>query len=372
MQNKQTILIVDDVKENIDILTEILKSYDLIAALDAQSAINIAMEEDEIDLILLDIMMPVMDGYEACKILKNNQKTAHVPIIFLSAKDKLEEISKGFEVGGVDYITKPFYPDELLSRVNTHLKLRGYEKSLEKRVQEEIKKNTAKERVIFQKSKQGALSELLMHIANQWKQPLASLFELNMLNRVKLESIETLKKEDFINSIEKSQDIISFMSETINIFINFYRPPHECKQFSITDSMIDILTIIEGTFYLDDIKIYIISSEDRDTLGNANEFSQAVLAILNNIRDTFKTGSVQNPEIHIAVENQKITITDNTGDTQGSLCEDIFCMSETKFDDSGVDLYIAKVLIEKNDGVINAKKTTEGSVFTVEFLTMME
>lgn len=372
MGNKQTILLVDDVKENIDILMELLQSYDLIPALDAQNAIDIAMQEDEIDLILLDIMMPDMDGYQVCKILKENPKTTHIPIIFLSAKDKLEDINRGFEAGGVDYITKPFYPDELLSRVNTHLKLRAYEKNLEKKVQQEIQKNIKKERIIFQKSKQSALSELLMHIANQWKQPLTSLHEINMLNKAKLEAADAQKNQDIIQSIEKSQDIISFMSETIDIFINFYKPSHECKRFSITASIIDILTIVEGTFYLDDIKIYIISHENEDALGDTTEFSQAILSILNNARDIFKIRNIKNPEIHIAVENQKITISDNAGGIEQSPIEDIFLPSIGKNNGMGIGLYVAKVLIEKNNGVISVENTKDGAKFTIEFITFIE
>ena len=109
MSNAQTILIVDDVKENVDILVELLNEHDLVTALDGQVALDIVDEED-VDLILLDIMMPEIDGFEVCRRLKSNLKTAHIPIIFLSAKDKHEDIQEGFSLGAVDYITKPFNP----------------------------------------------------------------------------------------------------------------------------------------------------------------------------------------------------------------------------------------------------------------------
>ena len=157
MSAKQTILIVDDIKENIDVLVQFLDKYDLVPARDGQSAIDIAKEEsNNIDLILLDIMMPDMDGFEVCTRLKSDSKTRHIPIIFLSAKNNHKDIQKGFELGGVDYITKPFNPDELFSRVDTHLKLRAYEKNLESKIQEELKKNRIKEQIIYQQSKQAA------------------------------------------------------------------------------------------------------------------------------------------------------------------------------------------------------------------------
>lgn len=128
IKNKQTILIVDDVKENIDILVELLDEYDLITALNGETALEIIKNED-IDLILLDIMMPKMNGFEVCKILKSNTENSKIPVIFLSAKDKHEDIQNGFKFGAVDYITKPFNPNELCARVDTHLNLRAYKKT---------------------------------------------------------------------------------------------------------------------------------------------------------------------------------------------------------------------------------------------------
>lgn len=372
MYDKHTILIVDDVKENIDVLMKLLYKYDLIPAIDARHAIEIATQESNIDLILLDIMMPEMDGFEVCKVLKSNSKTSHIPIIFLSAKNRPEDIEKGFEVGGVDYITKPFNPNELLSRVTTHLKLRAYEKHLEERVQEEIKKNKAKEQMIFQQSKQAALGELLMHIAHQWKQPLASLGSINNMSKARLESDTCVNKKDYLKAIKKSEDIIMFMAETIETFKNFYKPSNDNKNFSLTDSVIDILTIIEGTFYFEDIKIYITSHENEPTFGNQNEFSQVIFSILNNAREIFKIRETINSEIRIAIDNQKISIMDNGGGIQDKSFEEIFLPSVSTKDSSGVGLYLAKILTEKNGGVITASNTKEGAIFTIEFLTWID
>jgi len=369
MQNKQTILIVDDIKENIDVLVELLNNYDLIPALNGQTCIDIALEEENIDLILLDIMMPIMDGFEVCKILKGNPKTEHIPIIFLSAKNKQEDIQKGFLVGGVDYIAKPFHSDELLSRVNTHLKLRAYEKNLELKVKKELQKNRFKDQMIYQQSKQAELGELLMHIAHQWKQPLASLGSINILNRAKIEAGINISTEDILKSINKSEDIIMFMSDTIDTFKNFYKPSHKDKYFFMADSVIDILSIIEATFYFDNIKIYIISHEKTKTFGNVNEFAQVVFSILNNSRDIFRIRDIKKPEIHIAIENKKISIRDNGGGIEDELLEDIFLPSLSTNGSTGIGLYLSKNIVEKNGGVITASNAKDGAVFTIEFLT---
>lgn len=118
------ILVVDDVADNVKIVLSILKeeSYSLSFAFSGQSALEQAQLE-AFDLILLDIMMPNMDGFEVCKQLKHSSLNQQTPVIFLSARADVESIAKGFELGGVDYVVKPFHPDEILARVNTHVSL---------------------------------------------------------------------------------------------------------------------------------------------------------------------------------------------------------------------------------------------------------
>ncbi|WP_455757595.1 diguanylate cyclase [Sulfurimonas sp.] len=130
IKNKQTILIVDDTETNIDILIDLLSAYDVVVATNGVSALEI-VNEDSPDLILLDIMMPEMDGYEVCQKLKNNYETKNIPVIFITAKTDEDSIEKAYEVGGIDYITKPFKPRELIARVKTHLKLKGLIEDLE-------------------------------------------------------------------------------------------------------------------------------------------------------------------------------------------------------------------------------------------------
>jgi len=122
-KQKHTVLIVDDTKSNIDILLELLgQEYDILVSLDGENALNI-IENESIDLILLDIMMPEMDGYEVCRILKGQANTEDIPIIFITAKTDEDSIEMAYEVGGIDYVTKPFKPRELTARVKTQLKL---------------------------------------------------------------------------------------------------------------------------------------------------------------------------------------------------------------------------------------------------------
>ena len=122
--SQKKILIVDDARENIDVLRGILTNYTNMVALDGSQALTVAQSANPPDLILLDIMMPGMDGYEVCQRLKNNEKTKGIPIIYLTAKSSVEDEAKGLALGAVDYITKPISPPVVLARVATHLAMR--------------------------------------------------------------------------------------------------------------------------------------------------------------------------------------------------------------------------------------------------------
>jgi CheY-like chemotaxis protein len=116
-----TILIVDDAETNIDILMDILgEEYDVAVAMDGEGALE-AVEDDLPDLILLDIMMPEIDGFQVCKQLKSNPETANIPVVFLSALTEDEDRQKGLDLGAVDFITKPFDASEIKTKVKQYL-----------------------------------------------------------------------------------------------------------------------------------------------------------------------------------------------------------------------------------------------------------
>lgn len=142
--NDNKILIVDDIPSNLTVLLDYLsdEGYNTLVAEDGESALK-KVNEEVPDLILMDIIMPGIDGFEACRQLKNNPETKDIPVIFMSSLSDTIDKVKGFEVGGVDYITKPFEHKEVIARVNTHLTLKNLQEELaktneelEKRVQE--------------------------------------------------------------------------------------------------------------------------------------------------------------------------------------------------------------------------------------------
>ncbi len=134
VQPRPCLLLVDDTPANIDVLVGLLKAdFDLKVANRGAKALKICETIERIDLILLDVMMPEMDGFEVCRILRSTPTTREIPIIFLTAKTEVDDIVKGFEVGANDYVAKPFRPAELLARVRTHLTLRAQQREIAKK-----------------------------------------------------------------------------------------------------------------------------------------------------------------------------------------------------------------------------------------------
>ncbi|WP_027186588.1 response regulator [Desulfovibrio inopinatus] len=132
-EHRPKILIVDDEKTNIDVIVGLLNTqYKTVVALNGEQALKRLERPPLPDLILLDIMMPGMDGYEVCRLIKENPTTRHIPVIFITGKSDEQDEAKGFQAGAVDYITKPFSPIIGMARVNTHIELKRRGDMLEK------------------------------------------------------------------------------------------------------------------------------------------------------------------------------------------------------------------------------------------------
>jgi sigma-B regulation protein RsbU (phosphoserine phosphatase) len=153
-----TILVVDDAPENIDLLNGVLnKDYKIKAALNGEKALKIAGAENPPDIILLDIMMPGMDGYEVCRRLKSDSKTKDIPVIFVTSMGEVEDETKGLELGAIDYITKPLSSPIVRARVKSHIELKvarealkNQNKILEQRVEERTREIMALQQAEFE------------------------------------------------------------------------------------------------------------------------------------------------------------------------------------------------------------------------------
>lgn len=170
-ENPPLILLVDDVPQNIQILHEILSPENYSFAIAASGADTFAVLKKKLpDLILLDIMLDDTDGFEICRELKQNPRTASIPVIFLTARVRLEDKVKGFKLGAVDYITKPFEEAEVVARVRTHLQLKLSTDMIKKytgQLEAANRELSEKNREILNQKKQ--LSETLSELETSYK-----------------------------------------------------------------------------------------------------------------------------------------------------------------------------------------------------------
>lgn len=200
------VLIVDDTPANIDVLDLFLEKegYKISVAQSGESALDLAGRISP-DLILLDVMMPGIDGFETCLRLKANEKTQDIPIIFITARNEPTDIVKGFSVGGVDYITKPFSQEEVCARINLHLKLKTLMADLEAKNSKLAQLNDLK-------------NKFLGMASHDLRNPISTI---QGFSQIMLDHGDTLaedEKKEFLQSIHKvSRDMLALLGDLLNI-----------------------------------------------------------------------------------------------------------------------------------------------------------
>ncbi len=368
---KHKILIVDDNLKNVQILANFLRDfYSIIFATNGKNAISIVQNKKEgIDLILLDVMMPEIDGFEVCRILKANDDTKSIPIIFVTAKSDQDSIRMGFELGSVDYITKPFNSQELLARVNTHLTLRDYQKDLEERVQREIEERLKQQSILIQQSKMAELGNLIGIISHQWKQPITVLGMLIDILDLDFKNDE-LTSESLSDFCNQAKEQIQFISHTIDDFKEFFKPSQKKAEFDVKDAIGEILRLFKKMFEKFGITIEIIEREPIKLFGFKNYFKQVVLNLLNNAKDAIIENGRRVGRIVIEIENKTIKFKDNGGGIKEDVIDLLFnnFVSTKGENGTGIGLSMSKkILVDEFNASIYAKNWESGAVFIINF-----
>lgn len=364
-QHNQLVLVVDDLPQNIEVLGNILSNRGLkiAVAMNGQQAINLAIKRKP-DLILLDISMPEMDGFEVCKILKENSETKEIPIIFLTAKTETDDIVKGFELGAVDHITKPFKTSELLARVKTHLEL--------KRSRDLIMKQISQlEKLIEDRDK------FLSVISHDLRGPFTGFLGLTKFLSENIESFsqEEIKEValELYNSLLRQYQLLENLldwskiqigkikinkqkidiSEIVNNKIELFQTSAKSKNLQLINEI-----QVNTYAYADSI---MISTVIHNLISNAIKFTKegGKVTISSSQKDNFLEIAVSDTGIGIKKENIDKLFQESIG----------FSTPGTNYEKgSGLGLLIAKEMIELNGGKIRVESTE--NVGTTFFITI--
>jgi two-component system, sensor histidine kinase and response regulator len=266
---KKKILIVDDNPKNIQIVGNILMKEDvkIAYAIDGAKAIELTQTND-FDLILLDVMMPGMDGFKVCEILRLQESTALVPIIFLTAKTDSESILRGFKAGANDYLTKPFNSAELTARVKTHLDLYTKQKlldelnqDLEAKVIERTSQLEAANRQLLNLEK--AKSEFLSIISHELRSPLNGMIGLTtLLSQTEL----TKEQNEYLNSLEQTSRRLARFSEMALLITSLQTKNKTVEMYPVLVKVIMDIVITEMNDIFKEKEIKFAQDFEDDTI----------------------------------------------------------------------------------------------------------
>lgn len=363
-QQKPSILVVDDLAQNSAIITQTLKNDYIVKIVDSgQKALAFLKEDKKVDLILLEALMPNMDGYTLCLILKQDIKFKDIPVIFLTVPENESEVIKGLELGAIDYIIKPVSAHILKARVGTHIKLKQLQDLLREVVHE-------KDAMLIEQSKIAILGEMLENVVHQWKQPI-SMISMSSAN-IKVDMMfGELNTKALSLSLEGIDNSVKYLMQTMNDFRDFFHDNSEADLFDISDIVNQTVELISSK-----INDYGINLEVDLPHFNLpifkNDLIQILMNILSNSIEALEKLS-SNRLIKISHlkedDNFKLTICDNGGGISEKNINKIFDKYFTTKKDkigSGIGLYMCQVLVKKRiGGSIQVFNTQKGACFEI-------
>jgi signal transduction histidine kinase len=348
------IVIVDDVPKNIQLLGQILKTkgYRVLALTDSKKAVH-AIEKNKPTLVLLDIMMPDIDGFEICSILKSNPETSDIPVIFLTAKAQTDDIVKGFQLGAVDYVTKPFDDNELLMRVKTQVQLQDAIKRAEKA-------NAAK-------------SDFLANISHDIRSPMNGI--MNVLNILLQSNLDT-HQEEYVNMAKQTAtSLLCLINDLLDLSkIEAHQLELDLIQFDLRELLENISDIYAIEAYKKGLEYACIISEDLHTtvIGDSNRLRQIIINLVNNAIKFTNKGEITiyvrkhaDNMLHFAIQDTGKGIASDSLNQLFKPYSQLEASTARKYGGTGLGLSISKQLVELMNGQIQVQsKEGMGSTFS--------
>ena len=364
------ILVIDDNPRNLDVLAELLDKQDLVVlfALDGQSGVQRA-EDGQPDLILLDIMMPGIDGFETCRQLKLNARTKDIPVIFMTALADTADKIKGFQFGAVDYITKPIQAEEVLARIHTHLKI--------KRLQQDLSTKNYELQKAFRREKElNTLKSRFISIAShEFRTPLATI-------QITADSIkrygERMSAEKKAACLERIKSAVKRMNTLLNDVLLLSRVETEIHEFNPTPT--DVKILCEQVLH--DFRSMSEESHSISVSMRGQDFQMMVDPkllhyILSNLLSNAMKYSPPNSQISVDLIREDQTLRLRIQDQGIGISEDdqrhLFDAFHRgtnvgEVSGTGLGLSIVKQFVDLHDGTITVESTlNQGTTFTVVF-----
>lgn len=364
-KQRSSVLVVDDNKDNLKVVSNFLKKegYQIALAINAEDAGKI-LEDTAIDLILLDVMMPGIDGFAFCRQLKKEKRYADLPVIFLTAKTDTSDLVEGFEAGGVDYITKPFQKKELVARVNNHIELAIAKKRIQEQAEEIAKINRTKDRLYSIiahdiKSPFSNISMLISTLAEGYLEPGSEEYDeiLQSINRSTQETYALLENllqwtRSQTGDLETDPEILN-LKELADRAFSFSELNAKNKHIDLQVQMEDTLPVHADR--------NMMQSVIQNLVGNAIKFTPegGSVCIKGKQEGEQVIFQVQDTGVGIPEENMKKLFVDRgqlttrgTNDEKGS----------------GLGLLLVQSFVEQNGGQVDAEsKPGKGTTFTLTF-----
>lgn len=355
------VLIVDDVAKNIQIVANVLQplGYKIIFAQNGQKTLEI-LEKENPDLILLDIMMPEMDGFEVCRRIKAMPDKRNIPIIFLTAKTDIDSIKQGFKTGGIDYIVKPFNNDELVARVNTHVTLHNSYKTIQAQNEELNQLNKTKDK-------------FFSIIAHDLRNPFNALFVLTDILKNRFKTMPPEEAEQMMELLYTSTKDGYELLENLLLWTRSQR-----NKLEFNPVLTDLRDIAQGNIQLlsnlasgKKIELVCLIKNELQVFADQNMIDTILRNLITNaIKFTPENGKVT---VNAVADKDRISLhVDDTG--VGIEPQDLNELFETNNEHStlgtasekgtGLGLVLCKEFVEKHGGEIWVEsKIDEGSSF---------